>query len=476
MPKRKWSNYQNDGGRSFPSRKDVVSETLTQSKKLLHRALKTAKGFERQKLGKRQKIAIDGENFEDVRRINREIEALKGLNLDKTTHAHLQKSLLKVKAIAESELLPEDMKVEIEKPHMGEEERKALHNVTSGLYNMKPVKETMGKIVKEMYSVLGIAASAPGKGNKDPLKGILKGGTAAVSPKVADEAGKNGPKGEKKAEPTWEGFDSEPQTLEENSDIEDSDDDENVSVGSEEELDEETISGYDALLGVSSDEESFDEEIYKANRSSPPSNRLSLSLSPSPSHSPADPQSHIRSMSLSPPPQKASKPAKAKQPKEAPKASTFLPTLMGGYWSGSESSASDIEDDDPAPVRKNRPGQMARRAIYEKKFGERANHIKSGQGSVSQRKDDGWDPKRGAKDSNSRGRGGFAHGGGRGGRQRDFSKVTGKNATPVGEGKRERGAGKKDDVGVLHPSWQAAKKAKTEQKKATFTGKKVVFD
>jgi hypothetical protein len=36
--------------------------------------------------------------------------------------------------------------------------------------------------------------------------------------------------------------------------------------------------------------------------------------------------------------------------------------------------------------------------------------------------------------------------------------------------------GRKDDVGVLHPSWQAAKKAKEAKKTATFQGKRVTFD
>jgi len=148
---------------------------------------------------------------------------------------------------------------------------------------------------------------------------------------------------------------------------------------------------------------------------------------------------------------------------------------MGGYWSGSDSSASDLEDDPSQPViRKNRPGQMARRAIWEKKFGSGANHIKQGLGPVSQKKDDGWDARRGAKDG-SRGRGGSgARGRGRPVQKREFSHTTGENAMPVGE--KRQVAKKRDDVGVLHPSWQAAKKAKTEQKQATFTGKKVVFD
>src|SRR3954468_10675479 len=107
MPKRKRATYENDGDRALQTQKKGIAEKLTQSKKLLHRALKTAKGFERQKLGKRLKLATEQDISEDVKRMNREIEALKKLNLDKVTEAHLHKTLLKVKVIAESELLPE---------------------------------------------------------------------------------------------------------------------------------------------------------------------------------------------------------------------------------------------------------------------------------------------------------------------------------------------------------------------------------
>ena len=143
---------------------------------------------------------------------------------------------------------------------------------------------------------------------------------------------------------------------------------------------------------------------------------------------------------------------------------------MGGYWSGTESSASDIEDLPSHAIRKNRPGQAARRTIWEKKYGTGANHIKSGQGSVADKgkggKDDGWDGKRGAKDDRrGRGRGG---------------QVTGENARALpGKSSRGRGGGmpaKKDDEGPLHPSWQAAKKAKENEKTAKFAGKKVTFD
>lgn len=480
MPKRKRPTSDADPGRARRTKKQDVIDKITQSKKLLHRALKTAKGFERQKLGKRQKAAIDNNKFEDVRRINGEIEALKGLDLDRTTDAHLQKSLLKVKAIAESEFLPEDVKREIEKPRLGEAERKALQNVMSGMFNTKPVKDTVAQIINGMYIVLGIPQPLPGQGkkSKEPSKGILM-----VNYKDTDvsEDGVLPGKEDNNLELSWDGFESEVETTKGYSKPEDSDEEENAS-DDDVEIDEEILSKYDALLGGSSDEESFDEELYKSKRGPQSTTRQSLSLSPEPSDaSVSNPsiQSPSQSPSPSPPPEKATKKAKVASSVEPIKASTFLPSLMGGYWSGSESSASDIEESNSAPLKKNRKGQMARRAIWEKKFKDNANHIVSGAGPVSQGKDDGWDAKRGAKDGGPRrrgGRGGRGGSGDRGGRQSGFSRSTGENSTPVGDRKGGKVSDKRDDTGPLHPSWQAAKRAKTEQKTATFTGKKVVFD
>jgi hypothetical protein len=358
--------------------------------------------------------------------------------------------------------------MELPKPEGEEAMVTALRNVTSGIYSMKPVKDAMAQIITGMYIAMGIPApSKKEKGAKKvEAKGILKS-TNSVGKAEDAEVGQKEKSGDEDGEVSWEGFESEEDEGNKQADNAEPEDDF---------LDEEELGRYDALIGGSSDEESFDEEKYARNRPAQTAERLSLSLSPTPSTSPTP--SQLPSLSSSPEPEQRDAP-KASKPKAAPPSksgnSTFLPTLMGGYWSGSESSASDIED--AAPIKKNRPGQMARRAIWEKKYGEKANHIKSGKGPVGKGKDDGWDAKRGAKETSS-GRGGFRGRDGRGGREngraRNFEKATGENAIAVEP--RKRGMGKKDDVGVLHPSWQAAKKAKEAKKTATFQGKKVTFD
>jgi len=417
----------------------AIREKLTQSKKLLQRALKQAKGFERQKLGKRQKLAQT--NGSDVSRINREIEALKTLELSEVTEGYLYGRIAKIKRFVESGMLPEEvLKGKKEKDGLSEEEMTAVRNVTSGMFNMGCVKVVVDDILRGLYLDMGIpmpedvkkgkkGAKKEGKKEEKAPRGILK--TQKTMELIKADGG-----------PTWDGFES---------DIEG----EGEMDGRDEDMDSEDLSRYDALLGSDSDSNSDssnddDDGIQRPSTKSSKLNRQpSLSLSPSPSPSP-------------PPP---SKRPKIKPPATTPKSTTFLPTLLGGYFSGSDdSSASDIDDPAPAPIRKNRPGQMARRAIWEKKFGDGANHVKSGAPRVAEMGKKGReDAKRG-----SRGRvGGF-------GRDRP-NRGTGENAMEIGH-KKKRGMGRKDDAGPLHPSWQAAKAAKDAKKSVAFQGKKVTFD
>ncbi|KAH6912935.1 Bud-site selection protein [Coprinopsis sp. MPI-PUGE-AT-0042] len=83
----------------------------------------------------------------------------------------------------------------------------------------------------------------------------------------------------------------------------------------------------------------------------------------------------VRQSSVKSPSSKSAKPARAEV--SQPSQSTFLPSLQTAYISGSDDD-SDIEDEAQiAEPRKNRRGQRARRAIWEKKFGRNANHKKA---------------------------------------------------------------------------------------------------
>ncbi|CAZ82110.1 unnamed protein product [Tuber melanosporum] len=128
-------------------------------------------------------------------------------------------------------------------------------------------------------------------------------------------------------------------------------------------------------------------------------------------------------------------------PKQKPGVSTFLPTFIAGYISDSSASTSSTappkrnKGPPEKKQRKNRMGQQARRALWAKKYGQNAAHLKEG----TQRKED----RRGG-----------------------------------GEKRKKEG----QTEGKLHPSWEAARKAR-EGKMAVVQealrgggGRKVVFD
>jgi BUD22 len=211
---------------------------------------------------------------------------------------------------------------------------------------------------------------------------------------------------------------------------------------------DEILSKYRGRLAGSDSEDSDDDEsaVKRSGRA--------LSISPS--------------ISASPEPETTSK---AKAPKAIAKSHMFLPSLTeAGYLSASDSSASDIQDE-LAP-RKNRRGQRERRAIAEKKHGNKARHLAkepppttSNPPSKRGDRNAGWDLKRGAVD-------------GREQRpyQKRFREQLGER-NPIND-KADEKKKKRDDQGPLHPSWAAKKAAKSKEKSvmSQFSGTKIIFD
>ena len=206
--------------------------------------------------------------------------------------------------------------------------------------------------------------------------------------------------------------------------------------------------------------------------------RYHLARSLSPSASP----SIISSPSDKPP--DIDRPKSIPTSKTPTKQTTFLPSLIGGYWSGSESAP---EDDDPSTIkpRKNRRGQQERRAIWEKKYGRGAKHIQGQLHAPQRDRDEGWDTRRGASDGRGkrgRGRGGIRGGRGGIGARPPMKVASGANDESVSNkrvmGRGAKAEGRQRDDGPLHPSWEAKKKAKEKagSSNVAFQGKKVVFD
>ncbi|POR37280.1 BUD22 family protein C4F10.06 [Tolypocladium paradoxum] len=423
------------------------------------RALKAAKGFERQRLSKR--LRDDGVQADKQERLEREIAVLKSLDLHQTARAHTISSLLKVKSVAASSNLPDELRRGVSKPELPEEERVALHNVTSGLYNKEPVKKAMDRAIAAVCAALNVPVPDKGKRSRKDKRTDKE---EQPSDRIATESGietvTTTVQGEEDlGETDFEGFETV--------------DEPGPAIGEpDNDADEEEtgFSKYDDLLGSSSDEEEFDDDKLQRFVGRETVNLDDISLSGSASDVESEQESESPSLSPSPPPEKKQR-KESKQTSAAAKAgpardSTFLPSLMGGYVSGSE-SASDIEDAKP----KKRRGQRARRAIWEQKFGASAKHLQKPQEGG---RDAGWDMRRGAVDGEDQGRktpwkkgvhNPLARNNVRGG-------PAGPHAAP---GIPEPKPTKRDDEGPLHPSWEARKKAQS-QKAASFAGQKITFD
>ena len=375
------------------------------------------------------------------------------IDLSAAAELHVYKSLAKTKSVASSPIFPRYIapKAEVSSiPH-----DVAYANVTARLYNSNPVKEAMVEIMARVRDILGLEED---KMHKKRLRatdfganGNGKGSQVAPLGKVDSEILLED-QGEH-AEPAWDGFG-------------DSDGSQTNDIHTVEE-DEVDYAQFASRLASSSSEEGLGDEktLNKPmNASREPAYNPLRDKSLSPLQSP--------SSSNSTPPIDSLKTFKSTTT-TAPKSTTFLPSLMmGGYLSGSDSDS--IADEDVADIqpRKNRMGQQARRALAEKKYGPKANHLKA------ESRDQGWDPRRGAQSADDRGKRGRGRGGFRMGARSSRREMNRRGASRANSDPVKPRIEKKPKAvdGPLHPSWEAAKKAKEQKQSAVFKGTKIVFD
>ncbi|KAL8716766.1 MAG: hypothetical protein Q9225_005933 [Loekoesia sp. 1 TL-2023] len=412
-----------------------LESVLERSKQTLCKALKLARGFERQKLGRRQRTAKAAKDDGGGKRLAAEVEALK------------------TNSIASAPVFPASIRSKLNERAKPQD---AAHtNTQARLFNSQPVKKALNDCMGDIRASIGLDDAQGGK-----RKRMRKTGYQSQPPENGN--GKNSKKIHGDSfrlddDPTSKASFTDGARLQEN----------DQASSSDEGIDYEV---YNTRL-VGSSDDSFDgfsevpepEELHTISRKVTPGN---LSLSPSLDSS--------ESAMLSKHPLLGSTRALEKPTTNA-KATRFLPSLMmGGYWSGSE-PRSDDEGNLNELQRKNRRGQRERRLIAEKKYGQNANHLKKQKNGND--RDRGWDARRGAQASNGRGN----RGRGRGGTirvsqaarstKKGAASSSGANSDPIGT-RRTVGKGKPAG-GPLHPSWQAAKSAK--EKSATFQGKKVLF-
>jgi hypothetical protein len=367
------------------------------------------------------------------------------LDLAVTAERHLLKQLVKTKRIAETPefaRLKNSTSVSLAGP-----KDTAEANVTARLFKSNPVKNAMPDIISGIRDVLGLddaPAKKPGETGPRDVESVGKGSVQQNQRLGGTHAGSD------------DESDDEPQARNGISGDVSMDDAEEGSVD---------FAQFDNRLASSSEDSASEDASDSEMRSKKKSKEkrydaeADLSLSASASAS--------RSVSESPPSSKL-KGRKKADGKEGPtKSTTFLPTLMGGYWSGSEEGGDDDDPADVAPLRKNRMGQQARRALWEKKYGVKANHLQQQKQDGRQNRDRGWDPRKGATEEDGDARPKWDKhrppqrtGGG----MNDFTAPQQQSKKPSFEEK------------PLHPSWEAARKAKEQKAQASYQGKKIVFD
>lgn len=355
----------------------------------------------------------------------------------------------------------------------GEQKDTAYKNVTARLWNSNPVRVAMDEMLEGVRGVLGLGKVEEGRKRRVRAKDFEREGAGKEregAKKEREDGGDERGAGIEEEEVEEDGGDAETRREEEELSIEDAVDEDR------EEEEREVMIGMDISGDESEDYDRYASRIADSLNDEGSSDgdenhflgrRKQSSFSPFPSDS-----SHP---TTSQHPKAAKPPKTTAKPLPKPKTTTFLPSLTAGYWSNSDSDASDPDSDaGEMKPRKNRMGQQARRALWEKKFGAKANHIKSQ--SQSQSRDQGWDARKGAQGGDERGSRGRRKGGGGGKGQRsrppNMKGASGANSDPLGE--RKKGLGEKE--GPLHPSWEAAKKKKEVKITATYEGKKIVFD
>jgi hypothetical protein len=475
MPKRKAeSNLERPPKKSQPSEAPSaptrsygteLERILDEGKQLVVQATKLCQRFERQKLGRRSYTARAEKDDKEIQRIDEEIQALNTLDVDDTVDRHVKKILLKIKSIASSGKLPESLTTQIFQPL-----NRAAANVTARLYKAKQVKAAMDSFVEAVRKEVTKNGPSPkSEGSRGiPTENISE---SEQVPRHASQLTEG---------PLSNGTTVSGTLLSQNGANQDGlAKYEDVSKSSVDDIHDSVHDGEKRNTNGSENNEVDHKQSNDSNSTTELTPKAAKIHAPKTTMKPMS----SRAMSLSPPPSMSdslSDDVEARKTSaRAVRSSTFLPSLTtGGYISGSDSEASDINGE-IAP-RKNRRGQRARQAIAERKFGANAKHLQqSNTKPKGGGRNEGWDAKRGAVSARHGGNSDRAQDVRRWGAlksaEAEYREARSKAVENKDRGITER---KKDDSGPIHPSWAARKQAKAKEKQSVkaFVGKKIVFD
>lgn len=394
------------------------------------------------------------------------------IDLTSLASRHILKTLSKSKPISSSLLFPRSLLMQKEfEGKLGEREM-AKRNLIARLYNSNSVKEEIVVVLEGVRKAMGVGEGETEIGKKEP-------GSKKWQPQERDGSGVGDDDDEERDQRIAEDFralkvkaGTAQDSVEAGEIFEEEWDgitDLRASEDSEIDLDTFTASFNNRLAGSSDEEdlglpqrdindawsggEEADEDDYKETPNLPAAEIVPEQKLKSKSKSKAKSKTRQDNISII-------LKSKRSEPPSSSKMSTFLPTLMSGYISGSDSDINtdyyknkNSKKNGPAEPkdRKNRMGQQARRALWEKKFGKNADHVKR------------EEAEQGRKEIERR----IKRGKGAGGKKGDGVK------------KKEKSTEVK---GPLHPSWEAARKTKEQQSKVQEAvmgkpmGTKIVFD
>ncbi|KAL1410229.1 putative ATP-dependent helicase IRC3 [Vanrija albida] len=421
--------------------------------KKLHPVFKAAKKMESMRVIKKAKFlrGKGEEKKEEVAELEGQLKLLNSLQLRAVATAHLSQKLKKHHVLKRIEIPSSTAALLTAEPSIAASSSaatpEAIAKAENRLCSSKPVADAMKALVSFVMGEPGATLEVRAKAAKAPKGRAVRRGSDDGSDDESDE------------------------------DVE-SEDEEGLPLGRIEglESDDEVIvedraandAGWESgSLGGGSDAEDDDDGWESGSVSG-----LDGRIAP-----PSDSGDESDASNVPPAKRTRAEPApKGKAARADGKSSMFLPSLASGFAPAGDGDSDPDMDYDPNGIfgsktapRKNRRGQRARQAIWEKKYGKGANHVvkqreeeeKRKRGPQGQKRDSGWG-----------GRGAAGAGPGAAGvAPAPAAPSAARPAVPAAP----KPAAAKPDEKSLHPSWEAArlrKQREAQGAKAT----KIVFD
>ncbi|KAL5482717.1 hypothetical protein ACEPAI_9311 [Sanghuangporus weigelae] len=316
--------------------------------KEVKKATKKAKAFETQRIVKKLKDARKSGDESNIKHLEAQLECLKLIDLDDIAVRSLRSKIKKDALLSKNPDCQEAVSSELSlSPNQSSPTSSERALVESRMLSSKSLSSEVADVINSLKLMLGV-----GRQELPPLDDQNDSDVGDLQ--KSEEERRPTPKGMKAAR-------SKRKIQSERSSSEDV-----ANEGDEESNDEAAWTGFGGIhndSGQSDTAESWESGSLHSQDDEEQSSTSDNSHSPSPR-----PSSTTKARSNAAIPK--SKVGKAGE-------SAFLPSLSVGFISGSDSEWSESEAKiADMPVKKNRRGQRARKAIWEKKYGRNANHLK----------------------------------------------------------------------------------------------------